>query len=477
MNATRPRVFRDPIHGQIAFSKVNLDASFGDISSDVHNKSDKQIGWLLPKLINTLAFQRLRHVRQNGLCNIVFHGMEHSRFSHSVGVSFLAREMYDHIIRNSATSLDEKTRIGVSTAGLLHDIGHGPFSHTIEEILKSIGHKDFHHEILTESVINNETSEIFQILSQVDRDFPSYVTAFINKNLRSQRNEGDCWYHRIISSQLDADRLDYLLRDIRHAGLIGRGLDLPRLFDMIYHYENRIVVDRHAIESVENYLLLLKHAYEAIYFHRANRGISIVLMSCLKRASYLFKYQDDADIFSGNINHPFKHLIMDGVKIDINHYCRLSEFHMWALIENWQFHPDIILADLSRRLISRKRFKSFDFSPSKVISKITEIQNRITELIHNTKPYISKKDAESYYFFIDETHRTPYKFYNFEATGPAQDESIWLFSPKNSKMTAIENEVDNQIFQALRYAFEFHRIYVPGELFSDCEKIINEYAI
>ena len=105
-NMPRPRIYRDPIHGQIKFRRVDLSSAIPDIASP-----DERLGWLIPKLINCPEFQRLRHIRQNGLTNFIFHGAEHSRFAHSMGVSYLSGEMYNRVIENMGESTDHERRL------------------------------------------------------------------------------------------------------------------------------------------------------------------------------------------------------------------------------------------------------------------------------------------------------------------------------------------------------------------------------
>ena len=152
----RPRIFRDPIHGDIEWPK----SSFGELVS---------------KLIDTPAFQRLRHIRQNGVTNLVFHGAEHSRFAHSIGVAWTAAKMLDAVERNSGEPIATQVREDTILAALLHDVGHGPFSHTLEEIL---GHEHFDHEAMTVRFLTEPGSEIAQLETKA-RDlagaaFPSF---------------------------------------------------------------------------------------------------------------------------------------------------------------------------------------------------------------------------------------------------------------------------------------------------------------
>ena len=469
----RPRFFRDPIYGQIRFSRFALSADF---PKGEGQGVEEQIGWLIPNLINTRAFQRLRHVRQNGLTNLVFHGMEHSRFSHSVGVSHLAGEMYDRVVRNSKLKADPMRRLAVVTAGLLHDIGHGPFSHTIEEVLNDLHPAEkhwFHHETMTVRILL-EDDEVKNKLSAVDANFPEYIAAYIDK----KRREEDHWTYRLVSSQLDADRLDYLMRDARHAGLDGHGFDLHRLLDMLFSWkEERVVVDRHATEAVEAYLLMLEHAYRAIYFHPGVRGATTLLGSVLKRAAYLH-FQGDTSIFRDEegTSNPLRSLIEKGQEIEISQYLRIGEFHVWYMVEGWQYANDKILSDLSRRLIGRERIRAEDYDPYHMSKWQRECEGKIADLIVDKLKAvgINKQEALDYYIVIDDPKRVGYKTYNWGATEGKtvlKDHSIWLFSSDKEDPVPIENETGNGIFAALKGIKHFHRIMFTHEVQADVKSL------
>ena len=126
----RPKFYRDPVHGQIRFDRVDQAEP-----PAAGSPPGRTLSWLIHRLIDSREFQRLRHIRQNGLVNLVFHGAEHSRFGHSMGVCYLAREMYARITRNMGDPVEPRRRLATCAAALLHDIGHGQFSNVLEEIL------------------------------------------------------------------------------------------------------------------------------------------------------------------------------------------------------------------------------------------------------------------------------------------------------------------------------------------------------
>src|SRR5262245_59354376 len=160
----RPRIFRDSIHGDIAYVR-------GDFQR------------LVEAILNTRMFQRLRHIRQNGVLNLVFHGAEHSRFAHAMGVAWVAGKIFDAAYQNTADAsvcMDrEREREDTILAALLHDVGHGPFSHTLEDILKSLSVK-FDHEEMTKRILVEEGSEIAAVLGKRS----ARLVPFIDKKLR-----------------------------------------------------------------------------------------------------------------------------------------------------------------------------------------------------------------------------------------------------------------------------------------------------
>ncbi len=410
----RPKFYRDPVHGQIRYDSTDLGAKRPP------RDAQKRNGWLLRRLIDTPEFQRLRHIRQNGLANFVFHGAEHSRFSHSMGVAHLAAEMYDRIVRNMGESVDDERRLLTSAAALLHDIGHGPFSHTIEEILRD-SDIPFDHERLSERFIEEDGSSVAQTLQAVGKEFPSKVAVFIDK----KRRKKDHWTYRLVSSQLDADRLDYLLRDAKCAGLQGYGFDLPRLLDMLQHLDGiRIAVDRRAIEAVEGYLLSLDQMYRAVYFHHTVRAGNCLLSSVLRRAFELHK-RGRCTIPKKDMSgrtHPLYSLFSQGLDIDLEHYARLGEYHLWVLIEAWQANKDHILSDLSRRLMARRLFKTIEVDPTKY-RDLQEIKEKAKRLALRALDHVDV-DTVGYYVSVDEPSRTSYKRYDWRRE--AGDESIWI---------------------------------------------------
>lgn len=446
---SRPKFFRDPIHVQIRFSPVDLEKRCP--TDDV----EKQQSWLLRGLIDQPDFQRLRFIRQTGLANLVFHGAEHSRFNHSMGVLYLARTMYRCITRNMGEKRDPRHELEVASAALLHDIGHGPFSHTLEEILKELK-VDFHHEHMTVRLLTEDGSGIKQRLSVIDSAFPEAVSAYIDY----QRRLDDHWRYRIVSSQLDADRLDYLLRDAYYCGLRGHGFDYARILDLLQHADGKkIAVDEGALEAVEAYLVTLDQLYRAIYYHHTVRASSVLLTSTLRRAVDL-TVAGDKTVFPSD--HPLKLLTEQGSKIDLAIYTTLGEHHVWALVDGWRAHKDKVLADLSDRLKNRKLFKALDTQLVSLddFKQHSNLMDRARALVVKQLPHVDK-DTAKYYVCEDAPERLSYKKYDWTPESP--DDSIWIIR-SDGKGIPIEDDERSPVLNGLRTRKYFPRLMIPAEI-------------
>lgn len=458
----RPKFYRDPVHGQIRFDRVDQadpPAAGGP--------PERALSWLIHRLIDSREFQRLRHIRQNGLVNLVFHGAEHSRFGHSLGCAYLAREMYYRIVRNMDEPVDGQRLIETTAAALLHDIGHGPFSHVLEEILHSYGIR-FDHEVMTYRFLTETGSDVQGLLASVDPSLPEEVGLYINKKARAKlvraHKRKDHWCHKLVSSQIDADRLDYLVRDAYYAGLEGHGFDLQRLLDMLLHLDHtRIAVYRRAIEPVEGYLLALDQMYRTVYYHHTARAASVMLSAVLRRAFELYKNGDRAVLPDGGSGrpHPLRALVDQGQQVALAEYLRLTEFSVHALIEDWQHSSDGVLADLAQRLHRRHLSKTIDVDPRKY-NTLQRLQKRAEELVLARLPHVDRRTV-GYYVSVDEPERLSYKRYDWRSE--RADESIWIAEGPGEVAGAMPIEKEpTSIIAALQTKKYFHRLIVPPEV-------------
>lgn len=319
----RPRIFRDPVHGDITFPRGPFQH-------------------LLESIIDTEMFQRLRGIRQTAVMNLVFHGAEHSRFVHSMGAAHVAGRMVDAAAENSGLTVSARDREDTVLAALLHDVGHGPFSHSLEEIIGP----SFAHERMSVRILGEEGSEIHALLAAHDPDLPQRLCAFID-----HRPGGTAeWRHAIVSSQLDADRLDYLARDALMAGIRTHAFDMGRLVRSVGVIDDHLVVDARAQDVVEAFLLALDQMYGTAYYHKTVRAASLLLEATIARAVRLARADvaARAALFPARDRRPepFYTLLTENERIPLEEYARLDEAYVMSLMATWRDAADPALAQM-----------------------------------------------------------------------------------------------------------------------------------
>lgn len=320
------RVYHDPLHGAIAL-----------------NKSDPTEA-LLIQLIDTPAFQRLRRIRQLGPASLTFHGAEGSRFTHSLGVMAVARRAFDRIARDYPQLLPHRTVL--LCAALLHDIGHAAFSHTAEEIFGS------DHELWTQRILR-ESQPIRELLDRFSPDLIDQLEAVLLKKYPLPL----VW--QLVSSQLDCDRLDYLMRDSYFTGASYGRIDLDRIL-LAMRYDpvtQQLVVARKGMAAIEHYLIVRYFMYSQVYNHHKNVAATWVLLKAFQRARYQLKLgtlEADKNVRAW--------LNQDCNQIELEQYLAGDDGAFLYHLQQWQTHSDLILADLSRRFLDRGLLKALDIS-------------------------------------------------------------------------------------------------------------------
>ncbi len=257
------KVFKDPVHRYI-------------------HVRDKVI-W---DVIGTSEFQRLRRIKQLGTTYLVFHGAEHSRFHHSLGVYEIVRRIIDDIFSHRPEWNDEE-RLVTLCAALLHDLGHGPFSHAFEKVF------DLDHEQFTQAILLGDT-EVNAVLSRVAPDFPQKVADVIGKTYP------DKLVVSLISSQIDADRMDYLQRDAYFTGVSYGHFDMERILRVMRPAEEQAVIKYSGMHAVEDYIMSRYQMYWQVYFHPVSRSAEVILTKILHRAKHL---HEDGYIFKQEPTH------------------------------------------------------------------------------------------------------------------------------------------------------------------------------
>lgn len=369
----REKVFRDPVHNYIRVDyQVILD------------------------LIDTPEFQRLRRIKQLGTTNSTFQGAEHSRFTHSLGVYEITRQICDQFQLNYPSQVagdglwDDQERLVALCAALLHDIGHGAYSHTFEHIFKT------DHEAITREIITSDSTHVNQILQRVAPDFPQKVASVIDHTYPNPQ------VVQMISSQIDADRMDYLLRDAYNTGTKYGEFDLTRVLRVMRPYQGGIAFLANGMHAVEDYIVSRFQMYQQVYFHPVSRGMEVVLQRLLQRAKILYEQPEHAQNLAPQLLIPFfkKRFTLDD-------YLKLDDGVLNTYFIYWLDYPDQILNDLANRFLSRRPFKSVRFT--------TETERYLPKLQTLTEQ--AGYDA-TYYTAVNNSFDLPYDAYDPSSKTP-----------------------------------------------------------
>lgn len=363
------KIIRDPVHDVIAF------------------RLDRAADSLLFNLLNCAEFQRLRRIRQLGMASLAYPGADHSRYSHSLGVMQTARRILEQLCRSFYISEEDQTTCLV--AALTHDLGHGPFSHVFERV------SGVHHEDLTQQVLLDDESEVHRVLSDRDRALPQRVADLLK--CRPSRT----YFCDILSSQLDADRLDYLLRDNLMTGSQYGGYDLTWLLHAftIDQKSNRLAVTWKGVSAVEAYLQSRFHMYRNVYFHKVVRSAEGMLKLSLQRAKRL--------AVQGRLTWPREespvHKALLGRQLTMAEFRDLDDVSVQHCFKLWTTADDPLLAGLCKGLLFRKLFKTIDLS---------RIEDANVARLTVDAAERAVKDAggdPSYAMFLDEASDAPYE--------------------------------------------------------------------
>lgn len=361
MHHKQSRTYHDPLHGAIAL--------------DRHESVEQ----LLVQLIDTPEFQRLRRVRQLGTASLTFHGAESSRFTHSLGVMELTRKAFDLLASRYPTL--QPHRATVLCAALLHDIGHGPFSHTAEEIFKT------HHEYWTRRIIR-ESPHVQPLLAE----FAPTLTAAIESVYTHQHPVPLIW--QLVSSQLDCDRLDYLMRDSYFTGASYGHLDLDRIVQsMDIDADGNLVVSRKGQTAIEHYLLVRYFMYAQVYNHPKNLAATWILQHAFRRAKDCFAQGQLAadETMTAWLQHPQPGLLLEN-------YLAADDIVFTYHLQRWQSHADPCLADLCQRFIQRNLLKGRDvsgLSEGDRAELLVKTQAKVLELGYDPKIYCGLSLSQS----------------------------------------------------------------------------------
>jgi HD superfamily phosphohydrolase len=424
------RIYRDPVHNII---RLQTDTDEGD---------------LMMRLIDAQEFQRLRRIKQLGLGLYTYQGAEHSRFTHSLGAFHLMTRVLDRL--GERYSIAEDDRVAARAAALLHDVGHGSFSHVMEKVL------GFHHERWTVQVLLSEQTEVGTLLRSHSSELPLKVASIIEGKFQPSA------LAQLVSSQLDVDRMDYLLRDSLMTGAKYGIYDLEWIINALAIDEeaDRIYVEARGLYAVEEYLQARYYMFRQVYFHRTLRSAEAVLRSIIRRALQLLT--DGKEVWHAEGTAFEK--ILRREPLTITDHLQVDDSDIIFHVKQWQTSDDAILGDLSRRFIARRLFKAIDLD--------MPVSER-PEFLSAARNSVMRAGFDpDYYFIEDRASDVPYyNYYSAQETEPKT--RIYVETGFARPQIREISEVSN-VVRGLQHGYELHRVCFPSEVKSEVYALYHE---
>lgn len=347
----KKKIINDPIYG---FVTIHHDIIFDCIK--------------LPE------FQRLRRIKQLGLTSLVYPGAQHTRFQHAIGAMHLMQIALKNL-RAKEIEISEKEEIGALLAILLHDIGHGPFSHTLEHSILD----DVNHENISSHLMH-------QINAQMNGKLSLAIQIFENKYDRP-------FFHQLVSSQMDMDRLDYLRRDSFYTGVSEGTVGIERIIQMLNVRNNQLIIDQKGIYSVEKFLMARRFMYWQVYLHKTSIAADELLLNILKRAKALIDTQETIKVspyLQFFLENSFSKHDLSNPDV-IENFCNLDDSEIYSAIKIWQNSNDKTLSTLCKMLINRDLLK-IELFDSPISSQ------SVNEKISETSKYLNINLPDASYF-------------------------------------------------------------------------------
>jgi len=401
------KIFNDPIYGFITIPNP-----------------------LIFDLIAHPYFQRLRRISQMGLSYLVYPGAHHTRFHHALGCLHLMQKVV-RILKFKGISISEEEENALYIAILLHDIGHGPFSHAMEHSLV----QDIDHESIS-----------LRFMEALNKEFDGQLSLAITifKGAYSRK-----FFGQLISSQLDMDRSDYLKRDSFYTGVSEGNINSERLISMMNVVDDQLVIEKKGIFSIEKFLTARRLMYWQVYLHKTGLVAEQMIINVLKRAKELTHQSVPLNV-SPSFTFFLRETIVD-TNFDsavLEQFSKLDDYDIIAALKSWQNHKDNILRDLSQRILDRKLLKIKFYKKSQIESEL----NRLTKMWKNLSQH--KNDFVSYYVFSGSIKNTGYK--------PHQNGISILH--KDGQISDVIDASDNLNLKGLSKTVKRHYICFPKEL-------------
>ncbi|MFO0846498.1 MAG: HD domain-containing protein [Gemmataceae bacterium] len=440
MSTRWPKVFRDPVHNLISFEDTLADR-------------------LLLKLINTREVQRLRRIKQMGTTELVFPGANHSRFAHSLGVLHTARLFLDQFGRAAGRPIHPEQRGFLLAAALLHDVGHGPFSHAFELVT---GRR---HERFTQAILEDDSTEVNRVLADFDGTLPGRLSRFFAP-------EGDpdgvpAYLAAVVSGQLDADRCDYLLRDSHATGTNYGDYDLAWMIAQLRPDPagRRFYLTHKGLSAVETYLFARFHMYRTVYFHKASRAAEVMLKLVFRRIKELLGAGDTVKNVSPAVLKAFTG------QISLASYLDFDDHTVTELLKGCARCDDYTLRRLGDGLLNRKLYKCVEITgrlpslePSRLAAFLARAREQLGEIGSFEYCY-----EPAYCFVEDSASDTPYQPYLPDEAEPSRQ--IWVESAAGK---VVEVSQLSEALLQLGRPYTMVRYYVPPALRYQVTRIADE---
>lgn len=390
------------------------------------------------RLIDTPEFQRLRRIKQLGLGLYTYQGAEHSRFTHSLGTLHLMTRILERLSERSGLAPED--RAAARAAALLHDVGHAPFSHAMEKVL------GVHHEQMTMLAVTSTETALHETLKTYSAEMPARVAAIIEGTFKPAA------LAQLVSSQLDVDRMDYLLRDSLMTGAKYGLYDLEWIINALDIDEetDRIYVSARGVHAVEEYLQARYYMFRQVYFHRTLRSAEAVLRCALRRSLELV--DRGAEVWC--VNGTAFEKILRRQPLTISEHLSMDDSDVIFHMKQWQKSSDPVLSDLSRRFVNRRLFKAIDLDMP---------ENERRDFLAAARSVVEQAGfAPDYYFIEDRASDVPYYGY-YTGEGVEPRTRIYVEDGYAHPRICEISEV-SEVVRGLRRGYELHRVCFPAEV-------------
>ena len=332
--ANKLKIINDPVHG---FIKIPYELIFD--------------------IMEHRCFQRLRRISQTGLLSLIFPGATHTRFHHAIGAMHLMFNALE-ILKQKGVKISTEEEKGAMLAVLLHDVGHGPFSHALENILMD----NWHHEKLS-----------LLLMEQLNEEFSGELTIAIQMFQGKYHRK---FFNQLISSQLDVDRLDYLKRDSFYTGVSEGNINTQRILSTLNVLDDELVLDEKGIYSIEHYLVARMFMYWQVYYHKAAVLAENLLIKIMNRAKTLVSQNVKVEASENLKYFLYRESSPQATEEDIARFMELDDTDVLQAIKSWKNHDDFVLSYLCKTVINRKFpkiiYSSTPFSDDLVQEKVQE---------------------------------------------------------------------------------------------------------